>query len=828
MVTEAPAGPQQLAPIIQDPEGDSGVPNVDILRLDGGTHGATATLQIFFSDAAAFGALLGYVHLDVDQNPLTGVPPGDWFGLPEQDIGADFVLVVESSSDVGPAVNVLTLTLVDAVGRNVITNLPGEYVGTSILVAIPLSLLGQDDGLIDITMVMGDFAAPGDWAPSAGHGSIGTPAVPWICTEPSTGVVPPQGSRDVTVTLNCLRDLAPGAYNADIIIRSNDPDNDQVIVPAALEVGEQLPPEIDVTPASFAEALAPGQLLNRTMNISNIVGTGSGGVLTFDITLVDQDTGQAPTWLSVSPSDGFVDPGETLPAQITFDATDLPAGVHNAQVTIANNDADENPVTVSAVLTVENPEIEVSPAFFSVVQDRDRVTTADLVITNSGDGTLTFDITVAPTRPAAGSGGSNGPLGAGGPDLFGYSWTDSDKSGGPAFDWIDISATGIPIGAGDDSQFTIPIGFGFEFYGTVYDTAYVGTNGILGFSSSGMSDLSNQLLPDPSTPNNLVSAFWDDLRVQTSNRLLREVVGQAPNRKLVVEWFGVTEYGNSGASHTFEVILEERTGNVLVQYLSMNGDLDSATVGIENATGDDGLTANFNALCVHNELSVLFSTGQLFDFASVEPATGYVAPGESVDVTVTFDSTDLDPGVYTADIVINNNDPDEDPTVVTGSLTVPPPDIEVSPLAVDVGTLDRGCSTADLTITNTGDGTLIFEIPGVDGTITAAPAAGSVAPGGSLSLVLTVCGAELLPGVHQLDMVILSNDPDEGEVIVAVSFIVPPPDIGVAPDSFTLTQDRDQVTTADLTITNTGDGILVFDMTVQLPEQAAAAAVVVK
>ena len=103
--------------------------------------------------------------------------------------------------------------------------------GTSILVAIPLSLLGQDDGLMDITMVMGDFAAPGDWAPSAGHGSIGAPAVPWICTEPSTGVVPPEGSRDVTVTLNCLRDLAPGAYNADIIIRSNDPENDQVIIP---------------------------------------------------------------------------------------------------------------------------------------------------------------------------------------------------------------------------------------------------------------------------------------------------------------------------------------------------------------------------------------------------------------------------------------------------------------------------------------------------------------------------------------------------------------------------------------------------------------------
>ena len=42
----------------------------------------------------------------------------------------------------------------------------------------------------------------------------------------------------------------------------------------------------------------------------------------------------------------------------------------------------------------------------------------------------------------------------------------------------------------------------------------------------------------------------------------------------------------------------------------------------------------------------------------------------TADITVTFDSTGLEPGIYYANIVISSNDPDEDPVVVPVTLGV--------------------------------------------------------------------------------------------------------------------------------------------------------------
>ena len=257
----------------------------------------------------------------------------------------------------------------------------------------------------------------------------------------------------------------------------------------------------------------------------------------------------------------------------------------------------------------------------------------------------------------------------GGPDTFGYSFIDSDEAGGPTFDWIEISGTGTVIGGGDDTYYEIPIGFDFEYYGNIYNVAYVGTNGIMGFSSQSMSSLSRQQLPNPNAPNNLIAPFWYDLYVQDNDRMLYEVTGDAPNRRLIVEWNGIWLCCSSGSVYTFQVILEDRTGNILVQYLQMDGNGQAyASTGIENADGTDGLSVAYDILYTHDNLALLFSGPT--DFLSVEPTSGRAGPGEDVGATLTFDTTGLEPGIYAANLVINNNDPDDDPTIVPVSVNV--------------------------------------------------------------------------------------------------------------------------------------------------------------
>ena len=68
---------------------------------------------------------------------------------------------------------------------------------------------------------------------------------------------------------------------------------------------------------------------------------------------------------------------------------------------------------------------------------------------------------------------------AGGSDTYGYYWIDSDETGGPQFDWVDIQLQGTEITGFSDDNFVgpFPIGFTFNYYGNDYTEYYVSSNG---------------------------------------------------------------------------------------------------------------------------------------------------------------------------------------------------------------------------------------------------------------------------------------------------------------------------------------------------------------
>jgi len=200
------------------------------------------------------------------------------------------------------------------------------------------------------------------------------------------------------------------------------------------------------------------------------------------------------------------------------------------------------------------------------------------------------------------------------PSWSNYSWRDSD-SGDVQYEWIDASSGQLVPPADDASRGPYPLGFTFTFYDEEYTEFYINTNGqvLLG---TGSDAYSNRPIPSVDAPNGFIAPFWDDLTPNLGGRIHYRGYGAAPDRRTVIAWEEVPAY-SGGGELTFEVVLFERDGSILLQYQSLEGAAaggTGATVGIENPTGEQGIEYLYNGwghgYPLHDGLAVLFAPEQ--------------------------------------------------------------------------------------------------------------------------------------------------------------------------------------------------------------------------
>ncbi|MBN2384720.1 FG-GAP repeat protein [bacterium] len=189
-----------------------------------------------------------------------------------------------------------------------------------------------------------------------------------------------------------------------------------------------------------------------------------------------------------------------------------------------------------------------------------------------------------------------------------------DYSLGPArFGYISCFTGTTAIDNGINESVVIPIGFSFEFFEHTYDQVMVNSNGYISFSTSD-SIPDNVCIPDATTPNDMIAAFWDDLSGGVTVKYLLQ--GTSPNQRLVIEWIDAV-HGEAVGSITFELILYESSNEIKFQYQdTVFGDtsLDnglSATVGLENAAGDYGIQASCDEEVVLAGLALRFKPVRL-------------------------------------------------------------------------------------------------------------------------------------------------------------------------------------------------------------------------
>jgi hypothetical protein len=643
----------------------------------------------------------------------------------------------------------------------------------------------------------------------------------WVSADPASGTVPAGESAEVAVTFDAAG-MYGGDYDATLVVASNDPDEPEVGVAAHLRVTGVADIEVSETAFDYGPVFI-GATRADTLTVAN-----AGTDLLTIAGLAVSDSAYA-----VAGSGFALAPGESRDVEVFF--TPDREGPIEADLTITSDDPDEPEVVVTLTgVGVLPPDIAVSPDSLSADLLVGQAVTEALTIENTGFTDLDWAISIgsaggraesdylltaprADTSPPPGkepaqprpSGMRTEPLRARLDDLTGVDilWDCSRDQPSPNYYYSVIRSDLVARGA------------------TVTDNYETITPQLL----SGF-DLFLSAQPSYSWSEPEVAAICD--WVHSGGGVLLDIfwTPQEANALLAALSAGISyDYYDGSYGYTTAVYPHEITMGVDELYLSYTrtnlSTIDPPAERLVDYADGQGACAcqrigAGRVVAISGEVlrdwTIGYADNQLFGNQAVDwvaprwlradPAWGTVPAGGSAEVAVTFDAARMYGGDYGATLVVSSNDPDEPEVSVAAHLHVTGvPDIEVAETELDCGPVFIGATRADtLTVANAGTDLLTIAGLAVSDAAYAVDGSGfALAPGESRDVEVFFTPDR--EGLIEAELTITSDDPDEPEVVVALTGVgVLPPDIAVSPDSLSADLLTGQTVTEALTIENTG------------------------
>ncbi|MCH8487223.1 MAG: choice-of-anchor J domain-containing protein [Candidatus Cyclonatronum sp.] len=571
---------------------------------------------------------------------------------------------------------------------------PGTPVNVPVAIPTPLDVSGL-------------FVSIGNgWTISAGgvwSGTIelvGVSAGADFITEvvPAFGVVAPGDSETITLTLDAAG-LIGGVYTGVLGVLTNDPANPEVAIPATLTVfGEPIadvdPAELDFGSVFVGNSVTDGVLLTNT---------GS------DVLLVSGFSTDSEEFV-VSSQELELEAGESVVINISFAPES--DGNKSAMLTIESN-ASNGDVTVALSGVGSNAGIlSFDPSSFSVTVEQGATSTATLLLTNEGESDLEFNIgtsnTVAPTsgrsvlvrneRSAQAIdqvsslsnsmriSGSNATLQSAAPGWHAVRQTmpsvlnseteiiwnqQNNGTGGGVSDFFQplgsgaYSADDFLLEEGANLQVITAYGFVGPADGVPITT---GANGVGIFIYPDNNGLPAGHPQDGQ--NSHVFSFTGGFN-SAGLTIIEEAAG-AIFTDIVLDIEAATGSALNLPAGTYWIMVFVDTNGQLGGPARWNWSQGEPNLNSGQLIDPGGLFgANTNwqswAGITNGDWSDLafMIEGNFGSFVDTDPAQGVIAPGGSVEVVVTFDATDLEPGDYFANINITTNSP------ITPSATIP-------------------------------------------------------------------------------------------------------------------------------------------------------------
>ena len=356
---------------------------------------------------------------------------------------------------------------------------------------------------------------------------------PWLDIQPESGIIVPGDSNEVSVTFSAI-EMAPGTYEAEIVITSSDPYHPTTIVPVTMTVG---PDDLMVTPNEDLES-------NGTEG-----GPFTPQCITYTLTnngteAVSWTTTETENWLDVEPKQGVLNSSESIDVNVCIapDANLLDPGVYYQSLTFRNEDSNSIKRR-SITLTITPPDCFTE--FFD---------------TNDSD-LLLLSLTFSPAGSAA------------------YYQACRDEV--TEFPTDPNGGIYVPLGDDDFAEIILSDGKEVLFYGIRYDHFYIGSNGYITFGEG-----DTRLLPSLENHFSLprISALFEDLTPADS----RSISFKQLDDRAVVTFEDVPLWGDKDAKNSFQIEMFFADGTICITWLDLE-----APAPVAGLSRGDGIAVFF-------------------------------------------------------------------------------------------------------------------------------------------------------------------------------------------------------------------------------------------
>ena len=498
-------------------------------------------------------------------------------------------------------------------------------------------------------------------------------------------------------------------------------------------------PLIVVSPNTLNLELNVNETLTATIDISNISDD--------DVSITASASPGALTIASFTPENLILASTATGTIDVNFDTTGVTKGIYEETITLSVVGSENDvviPVTIRVIDGTEAPTIVVSPESFDETIEQFMVMSRDLLIENTGDADLSFQIFVN--------------------DVAQNTFENRVAS---TLDFIKTNSfVATPNSPSTNSNELAKLVSASDSYNRIVTSLYA-----TDFEEFEPGDIEGQLGWVAQYEDNWIISTEDAFEGTQHLRGVSDGLGDTRGGNILAISPVITALDEpfmvasakikiEGDGVAWEVIPQSPTAGSVVTRLRFNGDgtievLEASTGGFVTVSAEipDGyfdlrivVDKDDNQISVYfdNELvysgtgftplieSVVFLsdmavTGSTMDvdnleisdgdsdafFVSVSPSEGIVPFGSSVTANVKFDARTLEPGIYSATINVTSDDAANASIDIPVSLTVlAPPTITVAPdlltAAVDVQVDDPATEVETFTISNTGESPLEF------------------------------------------------------------------------------------------------------------------------